>query len=192
MIQAIETKYNGYRFRSRLEARWAVFFDAAGVKWEYEKEGFDLTSIVQSRDRFKDVLKPDECWYLPDFYLPDHDAFVEIKPTLSEYLGMDPDAKGYRKAVFLSFEKRGICIFGTPGDDSYIVKHLTREHINNQYVLAQGRKCERLWLVNTDPETFEQHALNCSNCPESKCGDKETGAHLGLLRAYAEARSYRF
>jgi hypothetical protein len=27
-IKAIETSYKGYRFRSRLEARWAVFFDA--------------------------------------------------------------------------------------------------------------------------------------------------------------------
>ena len=26
-IKAIETYYKGYRFRSRLEARWAVFFD---------------------------------------------------------------------------------------------------------------------------------------------------------------------
>lgn len=25
---AIQTEYNGYLFRSRLEARWAVFFDA--------------------------------------------------------------------------------------------------------------------------------------------------------------------
>ena len=31
-IKAIETVYKGYRFRSRLEARWAVFFDACGVK----------------------------------------------------------------------------------------------------------------------------------------------------------------
>lgn len=42
MIKAIETVYNGYRFRSRLEARWAVFFDTLGVKYEYEHEGFDL------------------------------------------------------------------------------------------------------------------------------------------------------
>ena len=35
-LKAIETEYKGYRFRSRLEARWAVFFDACGVKWEYE------------------------------------------------------------------------------------------------------------------------------------------------------------
>ena len=31
-IKAIETIYNGYKFRSRLEARWAVFFDEAGIE----------------------------------------------------------------------------------------------------------------------------------------------------------------
>lgn len=40
MIQAIETYYAGYRFRSRLEARWAVFFDALDIPWEYEPQGY--------------------------------------------------------------------------------------------------------------------------------------------------------
>ena len=53
-IRAIETRYKGYRFRSRLEARWAVFFDTLGVRYEYEKEGFHL----------------DGERYLPDFWLP--------------------------------------------------------------------------------------------------------------------------
>ncbi len=65
MIKAIETKYKGYKFRSRLEARWAVFFDALGIKWEYEKEGFDLEEAG---------------WYLPDFWLPDKQVWVEVKP----------------------------------------------------------------------------------------------------------------
>jgi hypothetical protein len=39
-IKAIETNYMGCRFRSRLEARWAVFFDALGWNWEHEKEGY--------------------------------------------------------------------------------------------------------------------------------------------------------
>lgn len=43
-IRAKETIYDGYRFRSRLEARWAVFFNALGVKYEYEPEGFVLPS----------------------------------------------------------------------------------------------------------------------------------------------------
>ena len=54
-IRAIETSYDGYRFRSRLEARWAVFFNAAGIDYQYEPEGFILE---------------DRSWYLPDFYLP--------------------------------------------------------------------------------------------------------------------------
>lgn len=64
-IKPIETVYNGYRFRSRLEARWAVFFDRVGIPYEYESEGFE----------FKDGTK-----YLPDFYLPWFHAYVEIKP----------------------------------------------------------------------------------------------------------------
>jgi hypothetical protein len=63
-IQAIETKYKGYRFRSRLEARWAVFFDSIGWPWEYELEGFKLS---------------DGTHYLPDFYLPKLKLWVEIK-----------------------------------------------------------------------------------------------------------------
>lgn len=63
-LHAIETKYKGYRFRSRLEARWAVFFDTLGVKWEYEKEGYDLGEAGR---------------YLPDFWLPEHESWVEIK-----------------------------------------------------------------------------------------------------------------
>jgi hypothetical protein len=62
--RAIETRYKGYRFRSRLEARWAVFFDTLGVRWEYEKEGFDLGPAG---------------WYLPDFWLPDLEVWLEVK-----------------------------------------------------------------------------------------------------------------
>lgn len=51
-MKPIQTKYKGYHFRSRLEARWAVFLDALGVTWEYEPEGFDLGEAG---------------WYLPDF-----------------------------------------------------------------------------------------------------------------------------
>lgn len=68
-IKAIETKYKGCAFRSRLEARYAVLFDALGIKWEYEPEGFVLE---------------DGTWYLPDFWLPKFNGpeglWVEVKP----------------------------------------------------------------------------------------------------------------
>jgi hypothetical protein len=34
--KAMPTKYGGIEFRSRLEARWACFFDRIGWKWTYE------------------------------------------------------------------------------------------------------------------------------------------------------------
>ena len=64
MIKAIETEYNGYKFRSRLEARWAVFFDYLGISYEYEPEGFQMD---------------DTTCYLPDFYIPEWDAYIEVK-----------------------------------------------------------------------------------------------------------------
>ena len=51
-IKPIQTYYDGHLFRSRLEARWAVVFNALHVPYEYEPEGFDLG---------------DGLYYLPDF-----------------------------------------------------------------------------------------------------------------------------
>lgn len=76
MIKAIETVYRGYRFRSRLEARWAVFFDKLSIAWEYEKEGYELKNR----------------WYLPDFWLPEFRLFAEIKPFDRVTLQPDPEA----------------------------------------------------------------------------------------------------
>lgn len=65
-VKAIETTWRGYRFRSRLEARWAVFFDAAGIRWEYEPEGFTI-GCYEGHERpwlpdFK-VTFPNGTWY---------------------------------------------------------------------------------------------------------------------------------
>ena len=62
-IKAIDTQYNGYRFRSRLEARWAIYFDLIGLEYQYEPEGIRINSTT----------------YLPDFYIPKFNTYVEIK-----------------------------------------------------------------------------------------------------------------
>ena len=36
MLKSFPTNYGAVNFRSRLEARWAAFFDLAGWDWEYE------------------------------------------------------------------------------------------------------------------------------------------------------------
>jgi hypothetical protein len=64
-IKPVNTPYMGFWFRSRLEARYAVYFDALGIKYEYEKEGYSLGELG---------------WYLPDFWLPQFNCWAEIKP----------------------------------------------------------------------------------------------------------------
>jgi hypothetical protein len=39
---AIPTEYKGVKFRSRLEAKWAIFFDTLGIEWEYEPQGYEI------------------------------------------------------------------------------------------------------------------------------------------------------
>ena len=39
--EAQATEYAGVRFRSRLEATWASFFDLTGIEWEYEPVRLD-------------------------------------------------------------------------------------------------------------------------------------------------------
>ncbi len=78
-IKAHPTRYHGVLFRSRLEARWAAFFDIVGWKWEYEPLDFPGWS--------------------PDFYVTipcrhsecdgGHTLLVEVKPytDLSQFNG---------------------------------------------------------------------------------------------------------
>lgn len=61
-IHAIETMYKGIRYRSRLEATWAAFFDLVGWRYEYEPVDFN--------------------GWIPDFVLLGKSpVYVEVKPV---------------------------------------------------------------------------------------------------------------
>lgn len=67
-IAAIPTLYRGRMYRSRLEARWAAFFDRLG--WTHEYEPFDLGA------------------WSPDFAITEpFDMLIEVKPITEP----DPD-----------------------------------------------------------------------------------------------------
>lgn len=76
-IQAIQTRYAGCYFRSRLEARWAVFFDAMRIRWQYEPQGILVSKRLEPWS--DDPPRP----YLPDFLLPDLALWVEVKGHLT-------------------------------------------------------------------------------------------------------------
>jgi hypothetical protein len=58
------TLYRGVYMRSKTEAKAAAWIESQGWKWVYEPESF-----LQEKDQ-----------YTPDFYIPDIDALIEVKP----------------------------------------------------------------------------------------------------------------
>lgn len=82
-MKAFPTEHNGYIFRSQLEARWAWFFDSLLIPYIYELDGYQLNGGALS--------------YRPDFWLPKHNRFVEIKPYT-------PSRTELAKAYYLALE----------------------------------------------------------------------------------------
>ena len=149
MIVPIETKYNGYKFRSRLEARWAVFFDEMDIKFQYEPEGFKLASG----------------WYLPDFWLPQVEMWAEVKQNklnkkecclaydLSESTGYPclmlvgvPDFRPYKSVtVHLGIDEKGEVVTG----DIDIFYYLTSLYLSEGNFCYCQEPCPDL-----DPEEY--------------------------------------
>jgi hypothetical protein len=99
-VRALESEYGGIRFRSRTEARWAIYFDNVPVRWVHEPEGYALHSGN----------------YLPDFWLPELETFVEIKgqrPTpLERRLCAELADETTRRVVLFPHEPRAELFFG--------------------------------------------------------------------------------
>jgi len=198
-LKAIETRYKGYRFRSRLEARWAVFFDALGVRWQYEPEGFDLDGV----------------WYLPDFWLSDLECWAEVKPvrpTLLEISKVQMLQEATGQQVLL--------IAGDPWPSQYTV--LTWAQVDGPHdAECEIVDCSRCRAFETRPYWFNgfpiQHdqvnfaeCRRCAGwclCSETEyetwamnigphtCGDHDRfplPTSDRMMRAYEAARAARF
>lgn len=107
-FRAITTRYCGYAFRSRLEARWAVFFDHLGIKWEYEPEGYELGNGLR---------------YLPDFWLPEWKMWVEIRPDAPDFPSIEKASRLAELSHYPVFISNGLpihggALFATPVGDA--------------------------------------------------------------------------
>lgn len=83
-FQPVVTEYNGNRFRSRLEARWAALFDLVGLPYIYEPS--------------------DHGGYIPDFLIPGpNPLYVEVGPvqTDAEYRAKAAKPLRYLDADFI-------------------------------------------------------------------------------------------
>lgn len=178
-LKAIETRYKGYRFRSRLEARWAVFFDAIKLDWQYEPEGFVL---------------PSGSYYLPDFRinLRGGPLWVEIKPgnetsnLFSEFIDSAPH--GWRGTVLNDIPQPDIVASSGhyyEDDRPYV---LGPELWDNHYRFCICVHCREVGF-----EFDGRSARIGCGCKEHGTSDKEyTADHPVLIEAFAKARQARF
>lgn len=144
-ITAIETRWDGYRFRSRTEARWAVALAHVGIKYVYEHEGFRLS---------------DGTPYLPDFYLPALNAVLEVKGS--------PDADICKPlSLARSSDMRVFVAFGAPAHGSSI-HYLLREGSIKAAHFAQCPACGNITIAHAeeDPHTWTL----CSCLSGGMCG----------------------
>ncbi len=192
-LKAIETVYNGYRFRSRLEARWAVFFDALGIAYEYEKEGYDLGEAG---------------WYLPDFWLPSIDGWVEIKgqvPTDKEKVrvGLLVEATGKFAHIFFGqvdrdpFYDWSLGISGHQDFASWGARTIGPKAAYEGFVVGgsspwsiwtECRLCGHLGIYNTIVYSLVDDGRIC-RCQGAAIYDSLSPR---LVAAYTSARSARF
>lgn len=172
-VKAIETRYAGVRFRSRLEARWAVFFDTAGIQWHYEPEGFELDGLR----------------YLPDFWLPVNGYWIEVKP-------MAPTTLEREKATRLAEASRWpvIILHGAINPDEQadagsplLIGGRDNEMRPGSGVMGRWAECPICgWLAVMGWWSGAAGGLECM------CDECPSATSPRLLEAYTAARSARF
>jgi hypothetical protein len=165
MLKAIETRYAGCLFRSRIEARWACFWDSLGVVWEYEPEGFELP----------------EGKYLPDFWLPELRFWQEIK-------GAFPTEREIAVACGLARESgvpvlifHGAIEADAPGGFA----HPDGRFYSRSYTWGQCVGCGRV-------DVIDREAWQKIHCPKCKSVTTYRLTSPALRKAYEAARSARF
>lgn len=160
----IQTSWKGYRFRSRLEARWAVFFESLRLDWTYEPEGFSLDSGS----------------YLPDFQI--HGTYVEIKPNVA--VTRASKLCGELSRVTGS---NVILIQGKPWPGEYWACMFADGVSFNDAVFAGCRTCDsEIWMSS---DAFATPINNNPDCDTDywPITDKQI-----LWEAYRKARAARF
>jgi hypothetical protein len=206
-IRVLDTHYAGHRFRSRLEARWAVFFDTLGIKWEYEPQAYELAPLPEAvADREPEAQyrepQPDDSKHLgahlPDFWLPAQGAWFEVtrtEPSDQEW------ARLYRFAELTN--QRALVAVGSIPDPRTIEEHGHPQEAGFEiytygdlhYAWTRCRWCGFFDLTFDARSARTRCGCHMKHYAEAPCcnGDKcYRGDHPDILAAYAAARGARF
>ncbi len=167
MMRPLATNYGGLRLRSRTEARWCVFMDLAGIRFNYELEGHRVGREA----------------YLPDFMLPDLGAYLEVKgaePTDQERERCRLLAQGAQAKVLLAVgppeERFSLLVFDRDGERA------------GRYAIARdANPAWGFWLVGADDH------LPLGPITDATADTRPGGPRFGpLVEAYDGAQGVSF
>lgn len=170
-MKSIPTTHNGIKFRSRTEARWAVFLEVLKIKFDYEPDGFDLDGL----------------FYLPDFWLPKQEIWLEIKPVA-------PNATEQEKAFRLAnHTKKNVLIqAGSPSvpDLNYDQNQIATCHFpgHQQDFPCYWTRCDSCGAMDMAFDGRTER-LKCA-CPDR--GPRYNFEAPELIMAYGRAASHEF
>jgi hypothetical protein len=195
LMVAKKTFYKDYYFRSKLEAKWAVFFDLMNIPFVYEPESF---------------ICEDGSQYTPDFYLPEailrdgndveipktqkHFDDVNLVPRdTGTYLEIKPlnysDEDLYEKRIASAINKPLILLCGDPvdalinGSDSSKNRNFQLSpYWDNCMVFMYCDKCHSY--------KFEFNEGNYYQCP--KCSNPISTDFVEIKEQCIKARNFRF
>ena len=174
-----QVEYNGYVFRSQIEAKWAMVFDKLDIEYLYENETYQLSH--QNR-RFG---------YLIDFVLPQLKRFIEIKnmgsipPTENECL------KAKCLAEQNEYKYPCTILFG-PISTSQNYKHGSARtyHSDGQISMPQLlTECPYCGHIDFCTDGLLKH-MSC-RC-EQKYPDEQNHKSTRLISVLQEVRKHRF
>jgi hypothetical protein len=179
MIKPIQTRYAGYLFRSRLEARWAVFFDALKLKWEYEPEGFELPSGKRYLPDFRIMLRHGPLWVEikpSGVECPEFDEFMQNNPGgCGTILRGIPDPRHVQETHYY-------------WGDNYEPSMWLGGGADNCYKFCICRSCKE---AGFEFEGWSER-IGC-DCPIHRDNKKDgTANHPLIINALKKARSARF
>lgn len=173
----IPTTFQGVQYRSRTEARWAVFFDALGLSFSYEPERIELSTGEI---------------YIPDFFIDDFQAYFEVKPSDDAIISVEA-----RKARILAYDRPAQKVWlaaGAPSPKTPNILPLNKwdrltpiEHILStpewRYWIHEDRRDEKIYWLHS----YQYEGYEIGGPGKSTMHYKEPMNHRNVERGFALA-----
>lgn len=185
-IDAIPTTYNEIEYRSRTEARWAVFFKELSLTVRYEKELITFDNGTK---------------YLPDFYIEDFDCYFEVKGN-DDNLVIDEASKAQKLS---EMGKTVLLAIGAPSSVTPNILYLNKiKDLKIEVALAdpdyrgrimEDRRDHGVYWFSSHQEKTGSYSVICALSKWSGSWtehDRFPLIHNKVLLAYDVAQSYKF